>query len=105
MTGSPVPLAQTASSSTILDAWVNALQERYPNLPLPIARAMAEAALRGPFGFPLEQIDQCLKSLGQDRAIASMTGSELQMLAAVLAHLESEVHDLSRQVAGRWHKS
>ncbi len=85
-----------------IDAWTNLVRRYYPNLATPIARALAQRALQGPYGFALFSISQGIHQF-DETSLREMTGSELQMLSALLQDLREQTQRLSVQINVLWH--
>ncbi len=85
-----------------VEAWSHLVRRSYPNLATPIARALAQRAAQGPYGLALQSIAQGMAQFDQ-ATLGDMTGSELQMLSALLMNLREEVQQLLAQVNAQWH--
>lgn len=86
----------------MIDAWTNLVRNHYPNLATPIARALAQRAIQGPYGFALFSISQSIHQF-DETSLREMTGSELQMLSALLQELREQTQRLLVQVNALWH--
>ncbi|MDL1894787.1 hypothetical protein FBQ82_00800 [Anaerolineae bacterium CFX7] len=85
-----------------IDAWTNLVRRYYPNLATPIARALTQRAMQGPYGFALFSISQGIHQF-DETALREMTGSELQMLSALLQDLSEQTQRMLVQVNAVWH--
>lgn len=85
-----------------IDAWTQLVRRYYPNLATPIARALAQRAMQGPYGFALFSISQGIHEF-DETSLREMTGSELQMLSALLQELREQTQRLLVQVNALWH--
>ena len=85
-----------------INAWTNLVRNYYPNLAAPIAHALAQRAMQGPYGFALFSISQGIYQF-DETSLREMTGSELQMLSALLQELREQTQRLSVQVNALWH--
>ena len=95
------PNLENARTETIAQ-WTHLVRRYYPNLATPIARALAQRAAGGPYGFAMQSITQGLAQF--DKAtLGDLTGSELQMLSALLLNLREATQRLLAQVNGQWH--
>ncbi len=97
----PTPTTPTQPAEALIERWVELAGRAYPELAKPIARAMAQRAARGPLGAALRQLDEGLLGL-TDSALPELTGSELQMLAAILQQLNAETSQLLNQISMQW---
>jgi hypothetical protein len=86
---------------SLIDNWVQLAERYYPELAKPIVRAMAQRAKQGPYGETLRKIEEGMHGLN-DSALPEMTGSELQMLAAILRQLKEETSQLLTHISGQW---
>ncbi len=84
-----------------IDAWTNLVRRYYPNLATPIARALAQRAMQGPYGFALFSISQGIHQFDES-SLRELTGSELQMLSALLQDLREQAQRLLVQVNALW---
>ncbi len=100
-TGSTAWSFESVAGETI-DAWTHLVRRYYPNLATPIARALAQRAMQGPYGFALFSISQGIHQF-DETSLREMTGSELQMLSALLQDLREKIQRLSVQVNALWH--
>ena len=91
----------TVAEETI-DAWTRLVRNYYPNLATPIARALAQRAMQGPYSFALFSISQGIHQF-DETSLREMTGSELQMLSALLQDLREQTHRMLIQVNALWH--
>lgn len=103
----PITNANTATANEELtqdetiQTWMLLVRRYYPNLATPIARALAQRAAQGPYGSAMRSIAQGIAQF--DHAmLGEMTGSELQMLSALLMHLREETQRLLTQVNALW---
>ncbi len=98
--------ATTWSSNAVaeetIDAWTRLVRNYCPNLATPIARALAQRAMQGPYGFALFSISQGIHQF-DETSLREMTGSELQMLSALLQDLHDQTQRLLVQVNALWH--
>lgn len=98
--------ATTWSFDSVADetiaAWTRLVRQYYPNLATPIARALAQRALQGPYGFALFSISQGIHQFNET-TLREMTGSELQMLSALLQELREQTQSLRVEVNALWH--
>lgn len=85
----------------IVETWTRLVRGYYPNLAVPIARALAQRAAQGPYGDAMQSITKGLARFEQ-RSILDMTGSELQMLSALLMNLSDQAQRLLNQVNTQW---
>ncbi len=85
----------------LIQRWVEIARRYYPELAKPISRAMAQRAARGPFGPALRKIEEGMLGLDES-AIGEMTGSELQMLSAILQQLQEEIGHRLTRISGQW---
>lgn len=85
-----------------IDAWTRLVRRYYPNLATPIARALAQRAMQGPYGFALFSISQGIQQF-DETALREMTGSELQMLSALLRELLEQTQQLLAHVNAQFH--
>ncbi len=85
-----------------IDAWTRLVRRYYPNVATPIARALAQRAMQGPYGFALFSISQGIHQF-DETSLREMTGSELQMLSALLQELREQTQRLLVQVNALWH--
>lgn len=85
-----------------VDEWTRLVRRYYPNLATPIARALAQRAMQGPYGFALFSISQGIHQF-DETSLREMTGSELQMLSALLQELREQTQRLLTQVNALWH--
>ena len=85
-----------------VQAWTRVVRQYYPNLAEPIARALAQRAMQGPYGFALFSISQGINEC-DETSLREMTGSELQMLSALLQDLGKQTQRLLTQVNALWH--
>ena len=99
-TNSDVQESMTVADLT-LEAWTQLARRYYPNLAFPIARALAQRALQGPYGAALHSIAHGLEELDAN-ALREMTGSELQMLSCLLMELGAQTQRLLAQVNAEW---
>lgn len=90
-----------AVAEETIDAWTNLVRRYYPNLATPIARALAQRAMQGPYGFALFSISQGIHQF-DETSLREMTGSELQMLSALLQELREQTQRLLVQVNALW---
>lgn len=86
-----------------IEQWTRLVRQYYPNLAVPIARALAQRAAQGPYGDAMQSVAKGLAHFDQ-RAILELTGSELQMLSALLMNLREQAQHLLEQVNAQWHK-
>ncbi|HZQ06352.1 MAG TPA: hypothetical protein VFD70_07200 [Anaerolineae bacterium] len=86
-----------------VERWTRLVRRYYPNLAVPIARALAQRAAQGPYGDGMQSIAKGLARFDQ-RAIVELTGSELQMLSALCMNLREEAQRLLQQVNAQWHE-
>lgn len=84
-----------------IEQWTRLVRQYYPNLAVPIARAMAQRAAQGPYGDAMQSIAKGLAYF-DERAILELTGSELQMLSALLLNLREQAQRLLQQVNAQW---
>lgn len=91
-----------AVAEETIDAWARLVRRYYPNLAEPIARALAQRAMQGPYGFALFSISQGINQFNE-ASLREMTGSELQMLSALLQELREQTQHLLLQVNALWH--
>lgn len=84
-----------------IQTWTNIVRRYYPNLAKPIARALAQRAAQGPYGSAMQSIAHGMAQF-DSAALGDMTGSELQMLSALLMNLQQETQHLLVQVQARW---
>lgn len=84
-----------------VERWTRLVRRYYPNLAVPIARALAQRAAQGPYGDAMQSIAKGLARFDQ-RAILELTGSELQMLSALCMNLREEAQRLLQQVNAQW---
>lgn len=111
LTQAPATLAsiRTATSDApfadaeTIEHWTRLVRRYYPNLAVPIARALAQRAAQGPYGDAMQSIAKGLARFDQ-RAILELTGSELQMLSALLLNLREEAQRLLQQVNAQWNE-
>lgn len=96
------PMRHDAQDETVAQ-WTRLVRRYYPNLAVPIARALAQRAAQGPYGDAMQSISKGLASFDQ-RAILELTGSELQMLSALLLNLREEAQRLLQQVNAQWNE-
>lgn len=90
------------SQAESIEQWTHLVRRYYPNLATPIARALAQRAAQGPYGFAMQSITQGLAQF--DKAtLGDLTGSELQMLSALLLNLREATQRLLAQVNVQWH--
>lgn len=101
-TTSPVLVSTNSSAEESIESWTRLVRHYYPNLATPIARALAQRAAQGPYGAALQAIAQGLAQC-DDSSLHEMTGSELQMLSALLQELRERTHRLLVQVNALWH--
>jgi hypothetical protein len=101
-TTSPVLASPNSIAEETIEAWTRLVRHYYPNLATPIARALAQRAVQGPYGAALQAIAQGLAQF-DDSSLHEMTGSELQMLSALLQELRERTQRLLMQVNGLWH--
>lgn len=104
---------ESASSETLcvlgdaqdemVEPWTQLVRRYYPNLAVPIARALAQRAADGPYGEALQSIARGLAGF-DERAVRGLTGSELQMLSALLLNLREQAQRLLAQVNAQWHE-
>lgn len=92
---------QTESNDGTIETWTQLVRRHYPNLATPIARAMAQRAAQGPYGLALQSIEEGLTQFNA-AALSELTGSELQMLSALLLHLQTATQNLLAQVNAQW---
>ena len=85
-----------------IDTWTHLVRRCYPNLATPIAHALAQRAMQGPYGFALFSIAQGINQF-DETSLREMTGSELQMLSALLQDLSEQTQRLLVQVNALWH--
>lgn len=97
----PVRDQQLQGDEALIRRWVQLAERYYPELAQPIIRAMAQRAAQGPFGPTLRKIEEGMLGLN-DSALIDMTGSELQMLAAILQQLIEETSRLLAQISEQW---
>lgn len=90
------------SQAESIEQWTHLVRRYYPNLATPIARALAQRAAQGPYGLAMQSIAQGLAQMNH-ATLGDMTGSELQMLSALLMHLHEEAQGLLVQVNAQWH--
>ncbi len=104
-------VAQTANSTIwsfdsvaeeTIEAWTQLVRNYYPNLATPIARALAQRAMQGPYGFGLFSISQGIHQF-DETTLREMTGSELQMLSALLQELREQTQRMLVQTNALWH--
>ena len=86
-----------------IERWTRLVRRYYPNLAVPIARALAQRAAQGPYGDAMQSIAKGLACFDQ-RAILELTGSELQMLSALLLNLREQAQQLLQQVNAQWNE-
>lgn len=86
-----------------VERWTCLVRRYYPNLAVPIARALAQRAAQGPYGNAMQSIAKGLARFDQ-RAILELTGSELQMLSALCMNLCEEAQRLLQQVNAQWNE-
>lgn len=92
---------EDSAQDETIQTWTRLVRRSYPDLATPIARALAQRAAHGPYGLAMLSITQGLNSL-DSATLRDMTGSELQMLSALLMHLREEVQRLLAQVNAQW---
>lgn len=97
----PVRDQQLQDDEVLIRRWVQLAERYYPELAQPIIRAMAQRAAQGPFGPNLRKMEEGMFGLN-DSALIEMTGSELQMLAAILRQLKEETSRLLTQISEQW---
>lgn len=109
-TNHPIESALSETSRALGDAqaemvepWTQLVRRYYPNLAVPIARALAQRAAEGPYGDAMQSISRGLAEFDQ-RAVLELTGSELQMLSALLLNLREQAQRLLEQVNAQWHE-
>ena len=88
----------TSDGDPILLRWLEALRQDAPNLPAPIAVAMAQGVTRGPLGQPLRHIEQALMQI-EDSHLNDLTGSEVRVLAAILHRTNRTILNLDAEIA------
>lgn len=93
------PLCQVET----IEQWTRLVRRYYPNLAVPIARAMAQRAAQGPYGDAMQSIAKGLARFDQ-RAILELTGSELQMLSALCMNLREATQRLFQQLNAQWNE-
>lgn len=86
-----------------VETWTRLVRGYYPSLAVPIARALAQRAANGPYGDAMQSIAKGLARFDQ-RTVLDLTGSELQMLSALLMNLREEAQRLLREVNARWNE-
>lgn len=99
---SPSPTRDEPQGDTV-EQWTQLVRRYYPNLAVPIARALAQRAVEGPYGDAMRSISNGLAHFDQ-RAVLELTGSELQMLSALLLDLREQAQRLLQQVNAQWHE-
>lgn len=87
----------------MVEPWTQLVRHYYPNLAVPIARALAQRAADGPYGDAMQSITNGLAGF-DERAVRELTGSELQMLSALLLNLREQAQRLLAQVNAQWHE-
>ncbi|MBI3913122.1 MAG: hypothetical protein HY327_02830 [Chloroflexi bacterium] len=78
--------------------WFDALRRDAPNLPTPIAQAMVESVARGPWGETLFGLEQALIKI-RAANLDELTGSEVQLLTAILRQMNEAVEKLQGEIA------
>jgi hypothetical protein len=98
--GFPIEPSTVSASDgdPILARWLEALRQDAPNLPAPIAVAMAQGVTRGPLGQPLRHIEQALMQI-EDSNLSDLTGSEVRVLAAILHRMNRTILNLDAEIA------
>lgn len=97
------PPILAADQEETVERWTRLVRRYYPNLAVPIARALAQRAAQGPYGNAMQSIAKGLAGFDQ-RAILELTGSELQMLSALCMNLSEEAQGLLQQVNSQWNE-
>lgn len=92
---------ESSSHERVAVKWLAALRRDQPNLPSPVAQAMVEAALRGPLGQWLGDLDAALSHLEQQN-LSEITGSEARTLLAALRQLSDRATCLEQQIHSLW---
>ncbi len=96
---------KAATGQTLSDVEVQRLQallNKYPSLPLPIATAMVKRAANGPVGSALNRLEEALNQLNDLPDLGSLSGSEVRVLDVILDQITSTVANLRNSLNQTW---